>query len=489
MSDFVSMRVVAEAAGVSKAAVSRVINGRPAGIRISVTTRDRILAAVRQFGYQPTRFAQDQAPRRQAAIALVLASGGLDASAAHLPVIESVLTANGYRLLLAILPADSGAARERVTALLQDGVAGFLCAPAVMLVVVDLVAGACPVVVMDAAGGEAILRSLGVDIPVPVIPPPVIQPVPVVSPPVTQPVPAISPPVIKPAPSVVAAVTGGTVPEPTLPVITVTPVPTPVVAPNPNPETQSDTLVGVPASAGVPNEPTPAPVPEPAVIEPPFVAPVTELNATDPAPLPAPDPQPLPDLVVSEPVPEPEPIPVPVPEPVVIEPSPVIPDQSAVVSEPVPPPVAITPDPIPEPPSDTPAGVPASAGVADEPIPVSESASPVAEPIPPDPAPEPVSAPVPAPAPIESSPVADPPAIPVPVPEPAPLPVEPVTPPAPIIEPVPESLPYEPEPVVEVPVVAPVNSEPTEEVAVPEEDGTAQPDQSILSSPPEKVSE
>jgi len=213
MSDFVSMRVIAEAAGVSKAAVSRVINGRPAGIRISAATRDRILASVRQFGYQPTRFAQDQAPRRQATIALVLASGGLDASSSHLPAIEAVVTANGYRLQLAILPADSGAARERVTALLQDGVAGFLCAPAVMPVVVDRVAGACPVVVVDAVSGQTILRSLGVDIPVPVIPPPVIQKVPVVPPPVTQPVPAISPPIIKSAPAVVAAVLGGTVPD------------------------------------------------------------------------------------------------------------------------------------------------------------------------------------------------------------------------------------------------------------------------------------
>ena len=51
MSNSVSMRDIALAAGVSKAAVSRVINGRPAGIRVSPTTRDRILAIVRQNGY------------------------------------------------------------------------------------------------------------------------------------------------------------------------------------------------------------------------------------------------------------------------------------------------------------------------------------------------------------------------------------------------------------------------------------------------------
>jgi hypothetical protein len=40
-----------------------------------------------------------------------------------------------------------------------------------------------------------------------------------------------------------------------------------------------------------------------------------------------------------------------------------------------------------------------------------------------------------------------------------------------------------------VSVVVPVNPEPKGEVAVPEEEGTGQPDQSIPSSPPEKASE
>ena len=47
MSNNLSMRDIAEAAGVSKAAVSRVMNGGPAGIRVSDETRSRILAIVR----------------------------------------------------------------------------------------------------------------------------------------------------------------------------------------------------------------------------------------------------------------------------------------------------------------------------------------------------------------------------------------------------------------------------------------------------------
>ncbi len=296
MTNNASMRNIAEAAGVSKATVSRVINGRPAGIRVSSATRDRILSLVRQFGYQPTRFVRDVAFRSQAAVGLILAPGGPDASTAHLPAIDSVLAANGRRLLLAVLPVDPAIARERVTALLRDGVSGFLCAPAAMPVVVQIVAGTCPVVVMGPVAGETILRALGVDIPVPAI-----QPAPVVSPPVIQPVPVAPPPVTQPPPSVEAAacppeperrpVTGGTVPEPILPVIPVTPAPSPVAEPKP--------VVKSP--------------PEPVVIESPFVAPVTELDVADQAPGPAPDPQPLPDLVVSEPASVPEPNPVPAP--------------------------------------------------------------------------------------------------------------------------------------------------------------------------------
>jgi len=282
MTNNASMRDIAEAAGVSKATVSRVINGRPAGIRVSSATRDRILSLVRQFGYQPTRFVRDVAERSQATIGLILAPGGPDASTEHLQAIDSVLTANGSRLLLAVLPGDPAVARERVTALLRDGVAGILCAPAAIPVVVQIVAGACPVVVMGPVAGETILRALGVDIPVPVI-----QPAPVVSPPVIQPVPVAPSLETQPPPSVVAAacppeperrpVTGGTVPEPILPVIPVTPAPDPQSLPDP--------VVSEPASAP---EPIPVPAPEPAVIE----------------TLPAPEPEPEPVPGVVEPIQE-----------------------------------------------------------------------------------------------------------------------------------------------------------------------------------------
>jgi transcriptional regulator with XRE-family HTH domain len=467
MSDFVSMRVIAEAAGVSKAAVSRVINGRPAGIRISAATRDRILAAVRQFGYQPTRFAQDQAPRRQATIALVLASGGLDASSSHLPAIDAVVTSNGYRLLLAILPADSGAARDRVAALLKDGVSGFLCAPAVMPVVIERVAGTCPVVVVGAVAGETILRSLGVDVPLPVIPPPVIQPIPVVSPPViqpvpvapppvSQPVPEISPPVTQPTPSVVAAacppeperrqVPGGTVPEPILPVIPDTPAPSPVAQPEP--------VISQPIM------PVVEPTPEPVVIEPPFIAPVTELDVADQAPDPAPYPQPLPDLVVSEPAPVPEPNPGPAPEPAVIETPPVPVPEPVEPAPPEPEPIPLEPTPEPEP--ALPPVEPVSA-----PVSVPEPESPQAEPVqPPAPTPDPESAPVPQSEPEPLPPPTEPAPTPTPIPTPEPAPIEiplPVAPPAAI-----------PDPVVEMQVDKPEGAESKGEDTVPEEDGTAQ---------------
>ena len=455
MSNNVSMRDIATAAGVSKAAVSRVINGRPAGIRVSVATRERILATIRQFGYQHDRFARDQALRSQATLGLVLASGGPDASAAHLPAIESVLAANGYRLFLIVLPADADAARDRVTALLHDGVAGLLCAPGVMPVVVQIVAGTCPVVAMGPVAGEIILRSLGVDIPVPVILPPVTQSAPVVVAAVPEPIIPVTPvpdPVVTPKP---------VIPQPTVPVAEpespapVTPLSSPpppaavpvesapVPAPEPEPtavDPPPEIPAGVPASAGVlfPAEPIPAAVSEPE----PFPAESVQSPIPDPVPAPVYEPavqEPLPEPAVPAPAPEPEPVP-PDPDPQPLPAEPVLPTPASPVPEPT----------VVDPPPEIPAGVPASVGVL---------------------------------FPIEP--------MPAPAPEPEPPPAEPVPVPAPILDPVPfeasqgrpEPLPPEPEPVVELPADIPANPEPAREVQTPEPDPATAPEQTALSAP------
>jgi DNA-binding LacI/PurR family transcriptional regulator len=53
------------------------------------------MAIVRQSCYQPNRMARDMALGRKTTLGLILAPGVPDASAAHLPVIDFVLSAAG----------------------------------------------------------------------------------------------------------------------------------------------------------------------------------------------------------------------------------------------------------------------------------------------------------------------------------------------------------------------------------------------------------
>src|SRR5262245_17654746 len=68
----ITMREVAQRAGVSKAAVSYVLNGRADTMRIAEVTRDRILATVRELGYHPNGLARSLAHRRTHTIAIVM---------------------------------------------------------------------------------------------------------------------------------------------------------------------------------------------------------------------------------------------------------------------------------------------------------------------------------------------------------------------------------------------------------------------------------
>src|SRR5579862_4721192 len=66
------MRDVAERAGVSKATVSYVLNGRATAKRIPDETRDRILEVMRVLGYHPNALARSLAHRRTDTIAVVM---------------------------------------------------------------------------------------------------------------------------------------------------------------------------------------------------------------------------------------------------------------------------------------------------------------------------------------------------------------------------------------------------------------------------------
>jgi LacI family transcriptional regulator len=68
----VTMREVAERAGVSKATVSYVLNGREVSMRIPEETRQRVLAVVRDLGYHPNALARGLAQKQTHTVAVVM---------------------------------------------------------------------------------------------------------------------------------------------------------------------------------------------------------------------------------------------------------------------------------------------------------------------------------------------------------------------------------------------------------------------------------
>lgn len=72
MGKAVTIKDVAARGGVSKTAVSYVLSGREAGVRISDETRRRVLAAAQDLGYHPNALARGLARRQTDTLALVM---------------------------------------------------------------------------------------------------------------------------------------------------------------------------------------------------------------------------------------------------------------------------------------------------------------------------------------------------------------------------------------------------------------------------------
>ena len=120
---------VARRAGVSAAAVSFAVNDRPG---VSPETRERILVAARELGWQPSASARALTEARTRAIGLVLArdAAQLEVDAffvRFLSGIERALSAADYALLLQLVPGGATAALPAYERLAAAGrVDGFL---------------------------------------------------------------------------------------------------------------------------------------------------------------------------------------------------------------------------------------------------------------------------------------------------------------------------------------------------------------------------
>lgn len=115
-----TLEEIAALAGVSRATVSRVVNGYP---RVRPATRDRVLRVIREQGYHPNAAGRALASRRSQTLGLATAEA-LDTvfSHAYFPqLIQGIAAAcdeRGYNLMLSPLAAQTP---ERLTRTLRSG--------------------------------------------------------------------------------------------------------------------------------------------------------------------------------------------------------------------------------------------------------------------------------------------------------------------------------------------------------------------------------
>ncbi|MEI8352346.1 MAG: LacI family DNA-binding transcriptional regulator [bacterium] len=300
----VTLKDVARIAGVSETTVSLVVNGKASRRGIIPATQARVMAAIQKLGYHPDLTSRSRAlhqvvPRAVAKpegisyeksqiteevpkpigrqIGLVLSAASPTGTLALVPVLENVLRVEGFRLNIAVIPADPTSARERITRLRGEGSVGIIACPSVYTAVTATVAGGCPVIVLWQDAAKAMLAALR---------------------PNQSPTPTPAPAPVPAPPPVVTPVNPVTVDTPALE----TPDPEPVIEETPPNSPPVQDVIEEPISAPVVMEVQPQgpePTPEPIAVE----TPVPE-----PPPF-QPDPVPTPDEVLPEPIITPTPPP------------------------------------------------------------------------------------------------------------------------------------------------------------------------------------
>ena len=207
MTNQVTLKDVAQAAGISISTVSLVMNGKADTFRISPTTQARIRSIALQLGYQPNLVARDivlrkpfrgvkpqsgssdvksqmaeTKPGRQQ-IGVILSPTSTSETLGLIPGLIPVLTAAGYRLVVMTTdPADPATVRTELIPFLSEGVAGLLCCPTVYSSVSEIAGGMeagapskprsesgelvasapsrIPVIVLYSAAGKAMLNAV-----------------------------------------------------------------------------------------------------------------------------------------------------------------------------------------------------------------------------------------------------------------------------------------------------------------------------------------
>ncbi|MCS7087923.1 MAG: LacI family transcriptional regulator [Thermoflexales bacterium] len=123
----VTIREVAERAGVSVATVSRVVSGKG---HVREETRARVKAAVQELGYRPSRMARSFRAQRSSFVGLLISDIENPFHTSLARAIEDLLYARGYSLLLCNTDEVLDRERTYLQFLADERAAGVICAPA-----------------------------------------------------------------------------------------------------------------------------------------------------------------------------------------------------------------------------------------------------------------------------------------------------------------------------------------------------------------------
>jgi LacI family transcriptional regulator len=122
----VTIRDVADRAGVSSMTVSRVINGSS---RVSIATRGRVEEAITQLGYVPSRLARGLSAQRTGTIALVVPDVANPFFTLIVRGAEEVARRAGFGIILCDTRADHAIERDAIEEMIAHRVDGVLVAP------------------------------------------------------------------------------------------------------------------------------------------------------------------------------------------------------------------------------------------------------------------------------------------------------------------------------------------------------------------------
>ena len=126
-----TIREIAELAGVSSAAVSAVLNNRWKQIRLTKQTRDKIAAVIKETRFQPNTAGKALAYRRSFVIGMIVEKINFSFLPEALEGIEDLTEQKGYGLLMMTTRKDPARQERILNYLLARNVEGMLLGPGI----------------------------------------------------------------------------------------------------------------------------------------------------------------------------------------------------------------------------------------------------------------------------------------------------------------------------------------------------------------------